>query len=100
MSSLVTPYQIAWNNPGFGSAQRLVPILLAGDDYNRALSSFLLGSFTGINDRLSSLEDTIALETFYAQNVLSGLTWEFRKGLTHVSRRKLRPSAACLQVRR
>lgn len=79
-SSPTTIYQIQWNNPGFGSAERLVPVLFDGEDYFRMLSSIVFGSSVRVADRLSSIEQNIVLDTFYAQRLISGLTWEFKAG--------------------
>lgn len=79
-SAALTIYRIAWNNPGFGSAERLVPILLHGDDYARMLSSVAYGSFVRVADRLSTIDGAIAIDAMYAQKILSGLTWDFRAG--------------------
>lgn len=80
-SSTLTVYSIVYRNPGFGSSERLVPILFNGDEYQRMLSSVTFGSHTRVADRLSSIEGSILMETFYAQKKISGLTWEYFAGL-------------------
>lgn len=80
ISSLTTIYKVQWNNPGFGSVERLVDILFDGEDYARMLSSVVFGSSTRVSDRLSSIEGSITIDTYYAQRIISGLSWEFKAG--------------------
>ncbi len=76
----LTLYRVYYSAPSFGSAERLVPILLAGDDYNRMLSSTVFGSFTRVADRLSAQEGALTLDAFYAQSGTSGTQWSYKAG--------------------
>ena len=74
-------YSVQYNAPDFGSAARLVDILLHGDDYNRMLSSPTFGSFTRVADRLSAMEGALGLDAYYAHSGFqSGTTWSFKAG--------------------
>jgi len=80
-ASGTTPiYTVVYNNPGFNSATRLMPILFHGDDYQRSLSGGIFGSFTRLADRLSTLEGALTLDAFYAQSGTSGTQWSYKAG--------------------
>jgi len=73
-------YSVVYNNPGFNSATRLLPVLFHGDDYARSLSGGVFGSFTRLADRLSTLEGALTLDAFYAQSGTSGTQWSYKAG--------------------
>ena len=95
--SALAIYQIQYNAPNFGSAERLVPILFHGDDYARMLSSPVFGSFTRVADRLSSMEGgdgaivsvgggsgaatgTGGVAGLYAQLAITSAVWTYAAG--------------------
>ena len=80
VSGTTAGYSIYFSAASFGSATRLIPILLHGDDYNRLLSSLIFGSGTRVADRLSSLENALTLDAMYAQSGTSGAQWSYKKG--------------------
>ena len=80
VSGTTAAYSIYFSAASFGSATRLVQVLLHGDDYNRMLSSLLFGSGTRVADRLSSLENALTLDAMYAQSGTSGAQWSYKRG--------------------
>lgn len=74
-------YSVQFNAPDFGSAARLVPILLQGDDWQRMLSSPTFGSFARVADRLSALDNALTIDALYAQSAFtSGVVWNYKSG--------------------
>ena len=73
-------FSVQFNAPDFGSAARLLPILMQGDDWNRMLSSTQYGSFTRIADRFSAIEGALTVDALYAQSGISGTGWSFKAG--------------------
>ena len=73
-------FSVQFNAPDFGSAARLLPILMQGDDWNRMLSSTQYGSFTRIADRFSAIEGALTVDALYAQSAVSGSGWSFKSG--------------------
>ncbi|HXH10792.1 MAG TPA: hypothetical protein VNP04_13650 [Alphaproteobacteria bacterium] len=80
VSGTTAIYSIVYNSPGFGSATRLIGILLHGDDYKRSLSGATFGSHTRLADRLSNIEAAVTLDAMYAQSGISGTQWSYRAG--------------------
>ena len=79
-SSLQT-HSVQYNAPNFGSAARLLPILMQGDDWQRMLSSPIFGSFARVADRLSALDNALTIDALYAQStVTSGVNWHYKAG--------------------
>jgi hypothetical protein len=79
-STAVAIYQVYYSAPSFGSAERLVPYLFDGEDYDRALSGAIFGSHVRLADHLSALEGALTVDGLYAQSAASGLTWDFNAG--------------------
>lgn len=74
-------YSIEYKAGTFGSAARLLPILLQGNDWQRMLSSVNFGSFARVADRLSAAEGALTLDTLYAQSAItSGVNWHYKAG--------------------
>lgn len=80
VSGVTAIYKFVFNSPGFGSGERLISILLHGEDYQKSLSGALFGSVTRIADRLSQLEGALTLDAFYAQSGTSGSQWSYKRG--------------------
>lgn len=89
-------YNIEYKAPDFGSAERVAPILLHGDDYNRSLSGPIYGSFARLADRLSAIEGGgggtgagsgvsgaggTGVAALYAQATITASVWTYLGGL-------------------